>query len=146
MTSASILGAVGAADADDIEAAKLAAAKGSAAATRTFASSLVKAHQTSLQKNTELSKRLRLKRLLPADSASVRLHKAEMDLLNLSTGAAFDSAFVKAVIASHEVLIKKINTELLPVAQSASVKAFLRQELPVLGVHLTRARELLAKM
>jgi putative membrane protein len=145
MSDARILGTLGAYDANAIEASKLAASKASASSIRDFAATLVKAHQLSLQKNTDLSKRLRIERLLPPDSVLDRLHKASMDQMNLTKGVTFDSAYVQAVISEHELATKVITGTLLPAAKHPSVKGFVQDQLPIVGVHLTRARELLAK-
>ena len=145
MNDARILGTLGASDANEIEAAKLASTKAKSQSIRAFAATLVKAHQLTLQKNTDLSKRLSIARLLPADSVAARVHKAAMDQLNLASGATFDSAFVQGVITEHELDIKVINTSLLPGAKHPSVKAFVQEQLPVLEQHLLRARELLVK-
>jgi putative membrane protein len=139
------MGTLGAYDADGIEASKLATSKAKAQSIRDFAATTLKAHQLALQQNTELSKRLRIKRLLPDDSVLARLHKSSMDQLNLTTGASFDSAYVQGEIAEHELALKVINGSLLAGAKHPSVKNYVAQLVPILNLHLTRAKELLAK-
>jgi putative membrane protein len=132
---ATVLGAVGATDANDIEIAKLATTKASGADVKSYAATVLHDHQLSLTTGTNLAKRLQITRLLPADSAMARAQVAEMVQLNTLTGAAFDKAFVQFMVDDHKAAIVKVNGTLMPLATSADVKAFLRQSLPVLTKH-----------
>ena len=145
MSDARILGILGAADADEIEAATLATKKASTGEVRSYATLLMRDHQQSLHQNTVLAKQLRLNRLLPADSTMTRAHKAEMDQLNLLSTGEFDKAFVQSMVADHQTIINQINSTLLAQATRAAVKAFIRRTRPVLESHLTKGQQWLDK-
>jgi putative membrane protein len=132
---ATVLGTIGAVDANELEEAKLAATKASASEVRALAAVLVKDHQRSLQTGAQLAKQFHIERLLPADSAMARAHVVEMAQLNTLTGAAFDKAFVENTIADHKEMIAQIKTTLLAAAKRPQVKAFVRGLLPQLTAH-----------
>jgi putative membrane protein len=132
---ATVLGAVGATDANDIEITKLAVTKASSGDVKSYATTLLHEHQQSLTTGTNLAKRLRITRLLPADSAMARAQVQEMVALNNVSGAAFDKAFMQFIVDDHKAAIVQVNGTLMPLATSADVKAFLRQSLPVLRRH-----------
>lgn len=145
LTDARILGTLGAGDADQIEAAKLAATKASAKDVRDYAKMMIHDHQESFETNTKLAKRFRLSRTQPEDSAMAREHKQEMTQLNLLAGSAFDLAFLQAMVTDHATLIQNVKTTLLPAAQRNGVKAFIRELLPVLTGHQSMGQALLDK-
>jgi putative membrane protein len=132
---ATVLGAIGAVDANELEEAKLAATKASGSEVRALAAVLVKDHERSLQTGAQLAKQFRIARLLPADSAMARAHVVEMAQLNTLSGAAFDKAFVEYTLADHKAVIAKINGTLLATAERPQVKAFVRALLPQLTAH-----------
>ena len=132
---ATVLGLIGAVDANELEEAKLAATKASTGEVRALATAMVKDHQLSLQTGARLAKRYSIARLLPADSAMAREHAAEMLQLNTLTGAAFDKAFIENTLADHKKLIARINGSLLTVATRQPVKAYARSLVPRLMVH-----------
>ncbi len=132
---ATVLGAIGAVDANELEEAKLAATKASSSEVRGLATALVKDHERSLQAGARLAKQFHIARLLPADSAMARTHVVEMAQLNTLTGAAFDKAFVEYTLADHKAVIAKIKATLLAAAERPQVKAFVRALLPQLTAH-----------
>src|SRR5512141_3196253 len=85
-----VLGAIGARDANLIEAAKLATTKATGPNAKAFAATVLKAHQASLDAGTRLAKQLGVARLLPADSVMARQQVAAMTKLNVLSGVAFD--------------------------------------------------------
>jgi putative membrane protein len=142
---ATVLGAIGAVDANELEEAKLAATKASASEVRDLATMLVKDHERSLDTGAGLAKRFKIERLLPADSAMARAHVAEMAQLNTLTGAAFDKAFIEYTLADHKAVIAKINATLLATARRSQVKAFVRGLLPQLAAHQQAEEKWLAE-
>lgn len=140
---ATVLGRIGAEDANELEVAKLASTKASAGDAKTFAATLVKDHQQSLVSGTNLAKRYRITRLLPDDSIMARTHKQEMAELNVLTGAEFDKAFMKFEFDGHKASATK-DSALVSQAVRASVKLFAQQRLPVLAKHRDIAEKWIA--
>lgn len=130
-----VLGAIGARDANMIEVAKLATTKASGASARSFAASLLKAHQLSLTAGTRLAKQMGVTRLLPADSLMAREQVDAMAKLNLLSDLAFDRAFVTFVIDDHKTAIPLLSGTLLAQAKRRQVKTFVRQRVPLLKAH-----------
>lgn len=140
-----VLGAIGARDANLIEIAKLATTKASEAGTKTFAATLLKAHQLSLTAGTTLAKQLGVARLLPADSAMARSQVDAMAKLNVLSGTAFDRAFVQFVVDDHKAAITQLNGALLAQAKQPQVRTFVRQRVPILKSHQAMGAKWLAE-
>ena len=139
-----VLGAIGARDANLIEVAKLATTKATAASARTYAATLLKAHQLSLSAGTNLAKQLGVARLLPADSAMARGQVDVMAKLNVLSGTAFDRAFVQFIVDDHKAAITLLNGTLLAQAKQLQVKTFIRQRVPILRSHQLMGEKWLA--
>lgn len=139
-----VLGAIGARDANLIEVAKLATTKASGASAKSFAASVLKAHQLSLTAGTTLAKQLRLTRLLPADSVMARGQVEVMAKLNALSGTAFDQAFVEFIVADHKAAVALLQGPLLAQATQPQVKAFVRQRVPTLQAHQVTGEKWLA--
>jgi putative membrane protein len=139
-----VLGAIGAVDANTIEAAKLATTKASNGDAKAYAAVLVRDHQLSLTTGTNLAKQLGVTRLLPPDSVMSRGHTQEMAELNALSGAAFDKAFVQYAVDDHKAAIAKINGTLLAEATRPQVKTFVRQRVPILTAHQQTGEKWLA--
>lgn len=139
-----VLGAIGARDANIIEVAKLATTKASGASAKSYAASLLKAHQLSLTTGTKLAKQLGITRLLPADSVMAREQVEVMVKLNALSGTAFDQAFVQFIVADHKAAITILNGTLLAQAKQSQVKTFVRQKVPILTAHQVTGEKWLA--
>jgi putative membrane protein len=142
---AEILGTLGTADANEVEAAKLASTKAHSQEVRDYANMLLRDHQQSLNLGLQLAKDLGIAPILPSDSAMARAHKQEMDQLNLISAAAFDKAFLQYMVADHKMVINKVNTVLLPGASHPELKAFIRKLQPTLAMHEAKGQALLDK-
>jgi putative membrane protein len=141
---AEVLGAIGARDANLIEAATLGGGKASSNDVKTYANNVLQAHQRSLTRGADLAKELNLSRTLPADSAMARKQEQSMNDLSLLSGAAFDRAFVQYLADAYAAEIEKVSSSQLPGAQHASVKAFVSSRLPELQAHHATATRWLA--
>jgi predicted outer membrane protein len=141
---AAILGAIGARDANIIEAVAMAEKQAGSGEVRGFATELRRSHGESLTRGGELAKQLNLHRELPADSAMARLQREKMDELALLNGAAFDRVFVQYVLDAHNAELEKMTRTNLPQAQHPLVQAFVRDRLPSLNAHKATASAWLA--
>jgi len=141
----SVLGAIGARDANLIEVAKLATIKATGASTKSFAATVLKAHQLSLTAGTKLAKQLGVTRLLPADSVMAREQVEGMAKLNVLSGTAFDRAFVQFVVDDHKAAITRLNGPLLAQAKRSQVRTFIRQRVPILKSHQVMGEKWLAQ-
>jgi|CXWL01.1.fsa_nt_gi predicted outer membrane protein len=141
---ATVLGAIGAADANAIEAATLASTKGSASEVRSLAATALKDHQRSLTDGTRIAKEERITRLLPADSAMARRQVDAMAAMNALSGDAFDHAFVNWLVIDHRALLEKDQRVLLSEVTRKRVKTFLRARFPMLRRHLAAGEAWLA--
>lgn len=139
------LGAIGALDANMIEAAKLATSKASSSAVRSYAATVLKDHDAALTRATKLSNQLKITRVLPPDSAMARAHADEMTRLNLLTGADFDRAFVQCMVDDHKAALAKLHSTWIPQAVKPKVKSYMTGRLPELTAHERDAEKWLAE-
>ena len=123
-------------DANVIEAAKLATTKAASGDVRAYASTLVHDHQVSLARGDTLARQHGITHgCSPADSAMVRDHREGMLKLNLLSGDAFDTAFMRMMVSAHKAQIAKIDKSLIVMARQPEVKVFIRRQLPDLKAH-----------
>jgi predicted outer membrane protein len=63
---------------------------------------------------------------------------------NLSSlsGHEFDHGFVRLQVQEHEAQISKLRNDVIPMIKDSDLKVLVQRQLPVLGRHLTEAREL----
>ncbi|MEP6590646.1 MAG: DUF4142 domain-containing protein [Gemmatimonadota bacterium] len=136
-----VLGAINAADASVIEAAKLAASRGGSAEVRAFATTLVREHEASLTNGGRLAKSLNVVRRQPPDTAVVHAHERAMRDLNLLSGSAFDGRFVQLMVDEHRAVLVLLEGSLGATAVRPEVKQALVQAAAMLHGHLAAAEK-----
>jgi predicted outer membrane protein len=57
-------------------------------------------------------------------------------------GHEFDHGFVRLQVQQHETEINHLRNDVIPMIKDSGLKALVQRELPILGRHLTMAREL----
>jgi putative membrane protein len=138
---AQILGALSILDAGTIEVARLGASKASSKTVRDYATMELNDHLLSQQEGDSLARRLGITPALPPDEHMASEHIETMARLNALSGAAFDRAFMEAMVDSHSSGIVTVNVALLPSASHVELKAFIRKLLPTLHQHEQVGRE-----
>lgn len=141
---AEVLGAIGARDANLIEASTLASTKASSAEVKSFAAEVLQSHRRSLTRGAELAKQFNLSRELPPDSVMARTQSQKMDEMSLLSGAAFDRVYMQYIMDTHEAELVKASQEHVPGSDHPEVKAFATERLPSLRAHQTTASTWLA--
>jgi putative membrane protein len=58
------------------------------------------------------------------------------------TGHEFDHGFVRLQVEHHETEINHLRNDVIPMIKDSDLKALVQRQLPILGRHLTTAREL----
>lgn len=131
--------AAAASDAFEIEASRLAAEKGAAAKTKTFAERMIKAHTESTAK-LKAATATATPPLTP-DPMLTSVQQQTLDTLKSKSGAEFDTAFAKAQVDGHQMTLDALK------AYSASgdvpsLKAFAAEMVPIVTAHLNMAKGL----
>ncbi|HEY4100561.1 MAG TPA: DUF4142 domain-containing protein [Gemmatimonadales bacterium] len=132
-SDATILGALAATDANEIETAKLASSKASAQEVKDYADQLVRDHERSRQEATALATRLGITPVVDTINASA--HRDLMTKLNALSGVAFDRTFVLAMVAGHKAAIAQVSGTYLPAASNPQLRAFIQKLIPILRNH-----------
>ena len=131
----------------DIDAGKLAAARGSNAEVKAFGQQMVDAHTGVNKSAVELVTKLKV---TPEDNATSQALKAggEKNVANLKglTGAAFDRAYVAQEVAYHQQVLDAVDKTLIPGARNAELKALLVKVRPAFVAHLEHAKHLQASL
>lgn len=141
---AEVLGAIGARDANLIEASTLAGTKAGSGEVKTFATAVLEAHRQSLTRGADLAKELQLSRELPPDSVMARTQEQKMDEMSLLSGSAFDRVFMQYISDAYQAELGKVTREQVPGAEHPRVKAFVGERLPILRAHQSTAAAWLA--
>lgn len=69
--------------------------------------------------------------------------RATVQALQGQSGAAFDSAYMAAMVQSHEAALNTIDGQLLPAAQNAQLRTALEQKVrPAVAAHLEQAQQI----
>ena len=131
----------------DIDAGKLAEAKGSNADIKAFGKQMVTDHSGVNKQAVALVTKLKV---TPEDNpTSQSLQKGGDDnLKNLKTlsGAAFDRAYIEHEVVYHQAVLDALDKTLIPSAQNAELKNLLVTVRPAFVAHLEHAKSVQAKV
>ena len=131
----------------DIDAGKLAEARGHSPEVKAFGKRMVTDHTGVNEQAVALVKKLGVK---PEDNpTSESLKKGgEENLKHLKTlkGAAFDKAYIDHEVAYHEQVLDAVDKTLIPNAKNPELKALLEKTSPAFVAHLDHAKQIQAKL
>ena len=131
----------------DVDAGKFVTAASQSSAVRDFATTMVTDHTAVNQSAVALVTKLKV---TPETNDTSKALQAggDKNLAHLRTlsGAALDRAYVEHEVAYHEQVIQALDTELIPNAQNAELKALLIQVRPAFIEHLGHAKHLQASL
>jgi len=139
-----IVSVVAALNVNEINAAKLAETKAYQASVKQFSKKMIKDHRAMDQKAGKLAVRLKLNPLPSELSESVRTQGTEImeSLRTAPQGPIFDKDFMAAQVQMHEQALNLFDSELIPNAKNAQLKALLEQSSKDIAAHLEQARQL----
>ena len=127
----------------DIDAGKIAAARGTHADVKAFGQQMVTDHTGVNKSATSLAAKLKV---TPEDNATSGSLKAggEKNLANLKSlkGAAFDKAYVDNEVTYHQAVLDALDKTLIPGAKNEELKALLVKVRPAFVAHLEHAKKL----
>lgn len=121
----------------EVELGKIAEKNGEKDDVKTFGSHMVKDHGKA---NGELKGVAGKMNVALPDKVSAE-HQAKIDKLSKLTGAAFDAAYMKEMVASHEKTIATFETAKGKVGNE-DLKKFIDETLPVIKEHLEMAKKM----
>ena len=127
----------------DIDAGKMAAARGTHADVKAFGQQMVTDHTGVNKSATSLAAKLKV---TPEDNATSGSLKAggEKNLANLKSlkGAAFDKAYVDNEVTYHQAVLDALDKTLIPGAKNEELKALLVKVRPAFVAHLEHAKKI----
>jgi putative membrane protein len=127
----------------DIDAGKLAAARGTDPEVKKYGEQMVAAHTGVNKSATELVTKLKVK---PEENATSKALQAggDKNLANLKSlkGGAFDQAYIDNEVAYHQQVLDAVDKTLIPSASNAELKALLVKVRPAFVAHLEHAKQL----
>jgi len=119
----------------EVELGKLAQEKGSSQSVKDFGAMMVKDHSAANEKLESLAASKNI--TLPTGPSAAS--KAEHAKLEALSGAAFDQAYIKAMVKGHEQTAELLKKEMSS-GQDEDAKAFAQSILPTVESHLKEAR------
>jgi putative membrane protein len=131
----------------DIDAGKLAAARGTNPEVKKFGNQMVADHTGVNKSAVELVTKLKV---TPEDNATSKALKAggEKNIAHLKglKGAEFDRAYVDNEVAYHQQVLDAVDKTLIPSASNAELKALLVKVRPAFVAHLEHAKMIQASL
>jgi putative membrane protein len=131
----------------DIDAGKLAQARGSKQDVKVFGKQMVSDHTGVNKSATDLAKKLKV---TPEDNPTAQSLKkgGDENVANLQTlkGPAFDKAYIDHEVTYHQTVIDALDKTLIPSAKNAELKALLVKVRPAFVAHLEHAKKLQASL
>jgi putative membrane protein len=125
----------------DIDAGKLAAARGRSTQVKEFGQMMVRDHAGVNEQAVALATRLKV---TPQDNPTSQALKkgGDSNLATLKTlkGVAFDKAYIDHEVAYHQQVLDAIDKTLVPSASNAELKALLVKVRPAFVAHLEHAK------
>jgi putative membrane protein len=142
-TPAAILSQMNVANTTEIQLATLAAKKAASPKVKQIASRLAADHSKNREQLRALAQKLNLT-LTPAQGGSVSAadSAAMPSDLQGKSGRDFDRAFVQHEIADHQSNIQKLQSQAIPSAQDAAVKAYLQKTVTEMQAHLSSLKQI----
>jgi putative membrane protein len=140
---AAILSQMNVANTTEIQLATLAVKKASSPKVKQIARKLATDHSQNREQLRALAQKLNVT-LTPAQGGSVSAadSAAMPPELQGKSGRNFDRAFVQHEIADHQSNIQKLQTQAIPSAQDAAVKAYLQTTVTEMQAHLSSLKQL----
>lgn len=123
----------------EVEAAKLAQEKGTAADVKAFAAMMLKDHGAANEK----LKAIAATKKLDVSSDADLMDKAKAMILELRGAKSFDQAYANNQVNAHEATVKLFD-DYVKDGKDAELKTFAQDTLPTLRSHLEKARQLAA--
>ena len=141
LTDANIAAIVVAANDIDIKAGKLAQQNATSADAKGLGDMMVRDHEAVNKQAKDLATKLHV---TPQDNNLSKKLRTDAektyDRLKGLKGAEFDRAYAANEVGYHEAVISVVQTQLIPGAKNAELKALLEQVLPALQAHLAHAK------
>jgi putative membrane protein len=139
---AGVLSQMNVANTTEIQLATLATKKASAPAVKQIAQKLATDHIKNREQVQALAKRLNVN-IVPAKGGSVSAADSVAMPADLegNSGAEFDRAFIQHEIEDHQANIQRIETQLLPAAESPQIKEYLEKTLTEMKGHLASLQQ-----
>jgi putative membrane protein len=131
----------------DIDAGKLAKAKGTSKEVKDFAQRMITDHTGVNKSATELVTKLHVTPESNATSQSLQ-QGGDQNLANLKglSGSAFDRAYVDHEVIYHQTVLDAMDNTLVPNAKNADLKALLIKVRPAFVAHLEHAKQVQASL
>jgi len=120
----------------EVELGKIAEKNGSKDDVKMFGSHMVKDHGKANDELKDVASKMNV--TLPEKVSAE--HQAKIDKLSKLSGAAFDTAYAKEMVASHEKTIANFETAKAKVGED--LKKFIDNTLPVIKEHLEMAKKM----
>lgn len=136
------LGVLQAINSGEIAAGQLAVAQARDGRTRAYAQQMIDEHA---QNNRMLGKWNADSRAAPAQAKAAEAART-LSMLERAKGAAFDGAYLQAMVTDHQAALQTLDNTLIPAAHDAEVKAFLQTTRDHVRTHHQLAQQLLEQM
>lgn len=147
MTDASIMGAIGLANAEEIADGNLADSMATNANVKAFARDMVKDHKAMQGDADKLGTQKNITPTPPpnADAEQQRAQREMATVRGSAKGAAFDKAYMDDQVSDHQATLDKLR-QFETQAQDSALKGMIQKAIPKVEQHLQRAKDVQGKL
>jgi putative membrane protein len=143
LTDAQVAAISDAANAGEIEQAKIAQKRGKDAGVKKFAAMMIAHHTEAMQKQAKLLSKLNVRPEETPESMALAAEGTEvLESLKTADAASFDAAYIASQVDAHQKVLIKFDTRLIPSAKNADLRALLEEFRPRVEAHLKEAKEI----
>lgn len=131
----------------DIETSRLAVKKSGNDDVRMFANMMVRDHAAVRKLGRDLAAKLKVTPTPPGKDFALYIdHVAAMKMLERTTGAAFDKAYIDHEVWYHQAVIDAVTKQLLPATKNAELRELENKVAPNFVAHLAAAKDVQRKL
>ena len=131
----------------EISAGKVASKKADNVEVKAFGKMMVEDHTKNDMKGRALAKAEKIKPALSSMVAKLKATKvATLTNIKARKGTDFDKAYMKSQVSMHQDLLNDLDQKLIPSVTSSKLKSFLEETKHHVEMHLTKAKEIQAKL
>jgi putative membrane protein len=145
LTDANILGIIDGINTMEIDAGKIAQAKGKSAEVKSFAKMMVTDHSKMKKEGEALAKKDSLTPELPANDTSKQHADNVKSALDAKTGSSFDSTYITEMVNGHQQALNML-TDFQGKAKNENLKSMIAAAIPKVQAHLDKAKAIWEKL
>jgi len=140
LTDAQVAAVADAANTGEVEQAKIAQKRAKDARVKKFAAMMINHHGQAKQKQAQILSKAKMKPEENPESSAITAEGTQvLETLKTIDAGSFDAAYIASQVDAHQKVLTRLDTELIPSAKNADLRAALEELRPKVEAHLKEA-------